>query len=389
LFGRLFQQVIGWFGLGKTSAPPTPKSAALSTSKNAAATTTTGDAAREANFDGVLNEAGFDPSQSGLVPVATGGDSTKNPRARKGAEKIWKPAPAEFSDDARKKILTCDEAAVHALSSTITSELLASIDKIPPFPVIANKLIEALEAADVRTDIIERLVTQDAVIAAKILTTANSPFYNSPTTIETLPHAIRVIGLTEVSRVAVAAATAAVFDVEERMAHESVSQQQQIVWTHSVATARGSAWLALQLSQDVQRAYVAGLIHDIGKSVALRGLGLAILNGRIREMPAAPVVYAAVEEVHVDVGSMVADAWELAEHLNAVVAGHHALDGADSLVRIVALVSSVDELRTNPAHRTGLMGQVQALAQELGVSQTHLIELELELKKAASAAGKL
>ena len=255
--------------------------------------------------------------------------------------------------------------------------------------MIANKLIEALEAADVRTDIIERLVTQDAVIAAKILTTANSPFYNSPTTIETLPHAIRVIGLTEVSRVAVAAATAAVFDVEERMAHESVSQQQQIVWTHSVATARGSAWLALQLSQDVQRAYVAGLIHDIGKSVALRGLGLAILNGRIREMPAAPVVYAAVEEVHVDVGSMVADAWELAEHLNAVVAGHHALDGADSLVRIVALVSSVDELRTNPAHKSGLMGQVQSLANELGVSQTQLIELELELKKAATAAGKL
>lgn len=383
MLGRLFQRVLGVFGLG-TSPPRSP----TSTTKPPPPAKP-GSASDEANFDGVLNEAGFDPSQSGPVPVATGGDSGKNPRAKKGPEKIWKPAQAEFSDADRKKILTCDEAAVHALSSTITSELLASIDKIPPFPVIANKLIEALEAADVRTDVIERLVTQDAVIAAKILSTANSPFYNSPTTIETLPHAIRVIGLTEVSRVAVAAATAAVFDVEERMAHESVSQQQQVVWTHSVATARGSAWLALQLSQDVQRAYVAGLIHDIGKAVALRGLGLAILNGRIREMPPAPVVYAAIEEAHIDVGSMVADAWELAEHLVAVIGGHHVVDGSDPLVRIVALVSSVDELRTNPAHRTGLMGQAQALAQELGVSQTQLMELDLELKKAATAAGKL
>lgn len=385
MFGRLFQQVFGLFGLGKTPPPPT-KPAATATPK---AKTKTPPPSDEASFDGVLNESDFDPSQSGPVPVAAAGDSGRNPRARKGPEKLWKPAPAEYGDAERKKILACDEAAVHALSSTITSELLASIDKIPPFPVIANKLIEALEATEVRTDVIERLVTQDAVIAAKILSTANSPFYNSPTTIETLPHAIRIIGLTEVSRVAVAAATAAVFDVEERMAHESVSRQQQLVWTHSVATARGSAWLALHLSQDVQRAYVAGLLHDIGKAVALRGLGLAILNGRIRETPPAPVVYAAVEEVHVDVGSMVADAWELAEHLGSVVAGHHAVDDADSLVRIVALVSSVDELRTNPAHRSGLMGQVQTLAQALGVSQAQLMELELELKKAATAAGKL
>jgi putative nucleotidyltransferase with HDIG domain len=383
LVGRLLQQVLGWFGLGK--APAAPAKANTSSASTNGKTSQS----NEANFDGVLNESGFDPSGSGPVPVAAGGDSGKNPRAKKAAEKLWRPAQAEFTDADRKKILACDEGAVQALSSTITSELLASIDKIPPFPVIANKLIEALEAADVRTDVIERLVTQDAVIAAKILSTANSPFYNSPTTIETLPHAIRVIGLTEVSRVAVAAATAAVFDVEERMAHESVSQQQQIVWTHSVATARGSAWLALQLSQDVQRAYVAGLIHDIGKAVALRGLGLAILNGRIRETPPAPLVFAAIEEAHVDVGTMVADAWELADHLSSVIEGHHVLDGADPLVRIVALVSFVDELRTNPAHRSGLMGQVQTLANGLGVSQAQLIELELEVKKAATAAGKL
>ncbi len=382
MFGRLLQRFLGLFDSGQSS-PPT-KSAPPSRSKPKAAP----EPSDEASFDGVLNEADFDPSQSGPVPVASGGDSGKNPRARKGPEKLWKPAPPAFSDVERKKILACDEAAVHALSSTITSELLASIDKIPPFPVIASKLIEALEATDVRTDVIERLVTQDGVIAARILSTANSPFYNSPTTIETLPHAIRVIGLSEVSRVAVAAATAAVFDAEERMAHESVARQQQLVWTHSVATARGSAWLALQLSQDVQRAYVAGLLHDIGKAVALRGLGLALLNGRLRETPPAPLVQAAIEEVHVDVGSMVADAWGLAEHLGAVVAGHHATDDANALVRIVAIVSSVDELRTNPAHRSGLMGQVQALAQTLGVSQAQLLELDLELKKAAAAAAR-
>jgi putative nucleotidyltransferase with HDIG domain len=339
----------------------------------------------EASFDGVLDESGLDASLGlGGADAARGG----RPKG-KTAEKLWKPAQPEFADLERKNILGCDEAAVHALSSTIISELLASIDKIPPFPVIANKLIEALEATDVRTDVIERLVTQDAVIAAKILNTANSPFYNSPTTVETLPHAIRIIGLTEVSRVAVAAATAAVFDTEERMAHQAVSYQQQMVWKHSIATARGSAWLALQLSQDVQRAYVAGLLHDVGKAVALRGLGLAVLNGRIRETPTVPVISAAIEQAHTDVGGMLADTWKLADHLSVIVSGHHNPGNTDALLRLVALVSAVDELRTNPAHRSGLLAQVQSLSAGLGVTQSHLMELDLELKKAAAAAGKL
>jgi putative nucleotidyltransferase with HDIG domain len=368
VLGQWFGRLLAMLGAGPPSTAPAAPPRTTSSKSSTPPTD-------EASFASVLDEAGA-------------ADKGARPRP-KAPEKIWKPSPAEYTDLERRHILSCDEAAVHTLSSTIISELLASIDKIPPFPVIANKLIEALEAADVRTDVIERLVTQDAVIAAKILSTANSPFYNSPTTIETLPHAIRVIGLAEVSRVAVAAATAAVFDAEERMAHEAVSYQQQLVWRHSVATARGAAWLALQLSQDVQRAYVAGLLHDVGKAVALRGLGLAILNGRVRELPTVPVVYAAIEQAHVDVGAMVADAWELAEHLGNVVEHHHTSDHDTPLVRLVALVSGVDELRTNAAHRAGLLARVRALAEGLGVTQAQLMELELELKKATAAAGKL
>ncbi len=356
MFGKLLRRI---FGSESASAPQT-QSAASSAAK--------------AND---VTKAGADST--------SGETRAKN----KPPEKLWRPAQPEFGEGERKKILACDQAEIQALSTTIIAELQASIDKIPPFPLIAQKLIEALESNNVRTDVVERLVTQDAVIAAKILQTANSPFYNPQPAIETLPHAIRVIGLTEVSRIAVAAATAAVFDVEERMAHNSVSHQQQVVWTHSVATARGSAWVALQIGQDVQRAYVAGLIHDIGKAVALRGLGMSILNGRLREPPAPYLVAAAIEAAHIDIGAMLADAWKLADHLGAVIKGHHDVSSANPITRVVELVSAVDELRTNPAHRSGLLGQVQAISKEFGVTQAHLIELELELKKAATAAGKL
>lgn len=311
--------------------------------------------------------------------------ATSRPAEKKAAPP-WKPMQAEFRDDERRAVLSVDGAAIHALSSTITSELLASIDKIPPFPVIANRLIEALDSKNVRTDVIERLVTQDAVIAARILSVANSPVYALSTPVETLPLAMRTLGLEEISRIAVAAAAAAVFDVGERLAHDSVSQHQQAVWAHSLATARGAAWLAMQRNADVQRAYVAGLIHDVGKAVALRGLGMVVVSGRLAERPTPALVSATIEQAHMEVGNIVADAWHLGDYLVAVVAHHHDLRNSDELTRIVMLTSMVDELRTNPAQPQDLLAQIQALAGAMSVSSTLLAELEFELKKASSSA---
>jgi HD-like signal output (HDOD) protein len=100
-------------------------------------------------------------------------------------------------------------------------------------------------------------------------------------------------------------------------------------------------------------------------------------------------VYAAVEEAHADIGSMVADAWQLSDYLSAVITTHHDLEKADPLTRIVAIVSLMDEMRTNPAHRDGSLPLVQSLARTLELSQAQLGELELELKKAASLSMKL
>jgi putative nucleotidyltransferase with HDIG domain len=394
--GGWAKSLLRFFGLGsaaeQTKAPrkPPPAAAAAPTkaapAKPAPAMSTAED---ETSFSGVLGEPGGTPAKnaggdSGKNARAPGPDSGKNARAPGKVEKPWQPAKPEFNEGERHRILACNEDEVQALAATITSTLLASLDKIPPFPVVASKLVQTLEGDDVRADVVERLITQDAVIAARILSTANSSFYSPPSTIETLPHAIRVIGLQEVARIAVAVAASAVFDVEERIAHESVAQQQQKVWAHSLATARGTSWLAMQLNQDVQRAYVVGLLHDIGKPVALRGLGMALVSGRLPSQPSAPLVAAAIEACHVDVGAMVADAWQLAPHLTAVIAGHHAEALDNPLLQMVALVSAVDELRTNPAHRNGLLLLAQSLARDLQVAPMRLAELEFELKKAAA-----
>jgi putative nucleotidyltransferase with HDIG domain len=345
----------------------TAASSTTTTTATPAASATTTGAGGEAGFGDILAESDFDPAALGKEEAVW-----------------WKPKPPVFKPAERADVASCDPDEVGALASTIISELLASIDKVPPFPVVANKLIELSSQPDVRSDLVERLVVQDAVIAAKVISAANSPFYGLATKVETVDHAIRVVGLREVSQIAIAAAAAAIFDTQERVAFEAMTAQQQAAWAHSLATARGSSWLAMWLGADVQRAYIAGLLHDIGKPVALRGIGFALINGRLQAPPSPAVAMAAVEAAHTDVGAMLADSWTLGEEMAAVIEGHHNDDADTMLARIVRLASAVDEIRTNPAQRDNLLDTIVTVAKALGLNSEKVTELSDEVERASS-----
>lgn len=324
---------------------------------------------------------------STAVPESTAsasGDAAPDVIEESAEATAWKPKAPIFTAAQRADVVACDPAAVASLASTIISELLASIDKVPPFPVVANKLIVLSSEGEVRTDVVEELVSRDAVIAAKVIRAANAPYRGIKNKIETIDHAIRTIGLREVSQVAIAAAAAAIFDTQERVAFEAVVDLQQIAWKHSVATSRGAAWLANAIGADPQRASIAGLLHDIGKPVALRGIGFALINGRIMEQPSSAMALAAVEQSHTDVGAMLADAWSIGDELGSIVEGHHG-DDTSQLAEIVQLTSAVDEIRTNPARRDDAYETVIALAQKFGLRSDQLTALADEIDRARAA----
>ena len=332
--------------------------------------------------DAATSEPATSGVEAGFADVFAGVDF--DPEAAPKPGLAWLPGRPLFSAAERADVVACDPVEVTTLASTIISELLASIDKVPPFPLIANRLIALSSQPDVRVDIVERLVEQDAVIAAKVIGAANALLFDQTSPVESVNHAIRVVGLEEVTQIAIAAAAAAVFDTKERVAFEAMTVQQQAAWAHSLATAKGAAALAQWLGADVQGAYIAGLLHDIGKPVALRGIGFALINGRLANVPSAALAIAAVEEAHVDVGAMLADAWSLGEEIGRVIEQHHEDDVESQLVRIVRMASAVDELRTNPGQSDDLLAQALALAMTLGLTKEKLSELSDEMGRTST-----
>ena len=345
--------VLGWLlRIVPRIRPAAPSAPSASDHAGAGPQVPPSDVGGDSGLGDILADVDFDPGEGRAeVPLT------------------WQPGPPMFSMADRADIAALDPVEVSALASTITSELLASIDQVPPFPLVANKLIELSSRPNVRADVIERLVVQDPVIAAKVISAANSPYFGLSTAVTTVEHAIRTVGLHQVTQIAIGAAAAVVFDTRERVAFDAMVPQQQAAWQHALSTARGAAWLATWVNVDVQRAYIAGLLHDIGKPIALRGIGFALINGRLMTPPGAALARAAVEEAHLDVGEMFADAWRLGDELTAIIADHHSDESADMLHRIVRLASGVDDLCCDPAHADNLLAQILSVAVALGLNQ--------------------
>src|SRR5262249_11023057 len=71
------------------------------------------------------------------------------------------------------------------------------------------------------------------------------------------------------------------------------------------------------------RAFLAGMLHDVGKPIALRSLAALHQAGRIDARVIEGGVDAVLERVHVRVGSSMTITWSLPEYLRAVAGQHH------------------------------------------------------------------
>jgi HD-like signal output (HDOD) protein len=84
-----------------------------------------------------------------------------------------------------------------------TTELL----KIPPFPPVASKLLRITATDEIGARDLVRLLRSDPALSATIIRHANSPLYSLTTEVKALEHAISLLGIGKIRRLALAAVT--------------------------------------------------------------------------------------------------------------------------------------------------------------------------------------
>ena len=189
---------------------------------------------------------------------------------------------------------------------------------LPPFRPAVFKLLTCSEQdADLR--LIVSLVGGDPALAAEILFLANSSLFGFPARIQSLRHAVAVLGLDCVKQLA---ATLAM-----RGLANGAGPFVRSTWCHSLASAIIAAQVAPVFGATPEQAYTAGLLHDVGRLGFLRSYAPEIGPVLAAEYEDAADLIAAERRTmnasHGEAGAWLIEYWALPVAFSEISANHH------------------------------------------------------------------
>jgi len=235
-----------------------------------------------------------------------------------------------------------------------------------------------------------RTIAADPALSAGLLNVANSVAYRGLDEIETIREAVTRLGLDEVGRVAGALSAKSLFNPKLRQELSAFGPRFAALYRRAITVATGAAALAMRCrGARSDRAYLGGMLHDVGRTVALRGVAALSLEGTLGLDPGGPGearLERLLDRVHVELGAEVHQDWQLPQYLTVLAVRHHdALVPADpefADLHVVRLAAAVHDLKASPlvAHRAA--EEVLQSAGALRLDPNGVRALATELKQA-------
>ena len=235
------------------------------------------------------------------------------------------------------------------MNATLQTQLQAQIkklDAISTAPAIMVPLLEMmrLPSDNIRIEKVVELVSCDGAIAAQCLRLANSPLYGRYET-ETVRSAVMALGLERVRSMLLGLC------VNRVIPRDKWVLDPEAFWRHSL----GCALITQRMAQKIEyadlpekKAYLAGLLHDLGFLV-----NSVLYTEKFREclgratLEHAPL-HAIEEQVlgfsHCDTGQILCEHWGLSKELSAAAGCHHDVSRLPSAGPLACLVHLSDLL---------------------------------------------
>jgi HD-like signal output (HDOD) protein len=197
------------------------------------------------------------------------------------------------------------------------------------------ELIRLIDDQNTGQGDVARLVESDPGLAAETLTTANSSLFGFQSRIETIPHAISLLGNERIRRLGTSIV------LKSYLRGLMTSPVAQRLWAHSVACGVIAAEIAPRVWAERDRAYTAGLLHDLGRVAMIAACPTELCALLDLPYESQREVLVAEQKTlgldHCEAGWWLARAWALPEQLWEISRGHH--DGLHASIDLLGLVS--------------------------------------------------
>ncbi|MGC8954495.1 MAG: HDOD domain-containing protein [Fervidobacterium sp.] len=144
--------------------------------------------------------------------------------------------------------------------SWMIKELITTVSEIPTPDIIVQQIISTASNPNSSVKDLEKTISMDVGLSAKILKLVNSAYYALPRKITKLSEAIVIVGFKTVRNLALSVFTySALHSKVTFIDHDKL-------WSHFMSTAIFSEQIAKDIGYiNREEVFLAGLMHDIGK----------------------------------------------------------------------------------------------------------------------------
>ena len=215
-------------------------------------------------------------------------------------------------------------------------------DWVTSVPSVYVKLKQVLDDPESSFKDFARIINTDPALTARLLKIVNSPFYGYSEQIETVTHALNIIGTEQLSQLVLATTIKEQFgDVPRYLVN------MDSFWRHSIACGVASRVLAKMMKEkSLDTYYVAGMLHDIGSLVIYKKVPQKAKAILARVKDNGENIFDVEREVlgmtHAAVGARLLRTWKLPTRLIEPVLFHHSPHLAKEFPLATALVYLAD-----------------------------------------------
>ncbi len=258
--------------------------------------------------------------------------------------------------------------------------------ELPVFPSVATRLVDLLEHPDANVRDAASLVSQDQVIAAQLLRTANSIVYAGAVPVASVSEALMRLGLKESANIAMAAACRSLFDVEDRAELEIFPGVWMAIWHHSLVCAYGGRLISSELrAGNPEHVFLGALLRNVGSLLVLKIVARGRVRGLLDIDPSEDELATAIRALHAPIGVNYLRSCNLPDHVIAAAA-----DGADvsgpvasdpATLQVLRLADGLSHVIQVAPFSTGVLGTAgEESTKALGVGPEQLEYFALQLE---------
>lgn len=224
--------------------------------------------------------------------------------------------------------------------------IIAKTGDLPPIPTTAIRALEMTNDPQVSVRELQAVLAQDQALTARILRISNSSMYGLRREIGTVSHAVAILGLDTTRSILAAACVQQVFQTGMVRARDLGTK---LLSDHSWGAGLCSRIIAKHVRYHAQEeAFLAGLMHDIGKPVLLKNLAdryMPIINDVYRgEATFHDTELVILGFSHAQVGAILAEKWNFPPQLAEAIGHHHSSTPAPKYQSLACIVNLANKI---------------------------------------------